>query len=302
MDKLKVIIGLAMFTLLFPIGAIADSVTFFEPPLIGLIQYDPAAFGEFNKNNAELTEMANQLVLEGADLILLPEGAIDGYYDSKKGSISKIWCRPEMNDYYGVSCGDVSGPAQTVPSGQYLSYWENFAIGHNVYVIMGIPLWENEEYYNAAFVFGPEGFMTLYKKNHLFWTDKGYATAGVDPQTVDLPFGKFGLMICADVHYSSQLFNHYAQVGVDAILAIGFGISAPHFRANLGASKIQKAFYADPWDSGFLTSTTETRPFGENQMGVSLYRLDGTLVKSIPFNFPRALEQGLLTPLRFYQL
>jgi len=181
---------------------------------IALVQYDADSYyGEYEVNIENLSNLAQSAALEGAKLIIFPEGSTFGYATS-----SRLWCRPGMETFMGKLCDDVSLVAEDTRTGKTSLYWQSFASVYQVTVIFSIMEKKDDLFFNTAVVVGPEGFIGSYKKRYLYIVDEAYASPGTDLLIIDA-FGKsFGIMICMDTNYSS-LFQTYKLAGVDGIIA-----------------------------------------------------------------------------------
>jgi hypothetical protein len=101
--------------------------------------------------------------------------------------------------------------------------WKLFSQRNNVYIMFTIPTKESGKYYNTAFVIGPKGIIKKHHKVIPSWTDMGYASAGTsETSIVDLPFGRFGILICRDGH-SDSLYRYFSANGVKTYIGMGYG-------------------------------------------------------------------------------
>ena len=185
-----------------------------RPPTIGLVQYDADAhFGDWDFNTASLTDWAEAAIAEGATILVFPEGSSWGY-----ASATETWCSPGVSDYAEFSCRDVSTVAEPLPGGPTTDYWAAFAAQHDVIVIFHALEVDGSDFYNAIGVVDPNGFVTRYRKRTLYYIDQAYATPGSESVVIDIPGGRFGLMICIDGTYDDGYYDEYAAQDVDGII------------------------------------------------------------------------------------
>lgn len=182
-------------------------------PDIALVQYDSTAhFGDKRANLVALTQFAERAVTRGARLIVFPEGAIAGY-----ATPNETWCRPGLDECAQRNCRDITLAAEDPAEGPTSLYWQRFAALHSVWIAFQMPEVDGNLFYNSLMVVGPEGLVTRYRKRSLYYIDECYAKRGAQAAVLDLPFAKFGLMVCADAN-EAEFFNEYRQMGVEQIL------------------------------------------------------------------------------------
>lgn len=180
---------------------------------IAMLQYEAnQQFGNWQLNIEKLTAMALDAVNAGAKMVILPEGATNGY-----ATPTEAWCTTGRSRCGKWQCRDVQIVGENLPSGRTTAHWMTFAQQHAVYVVYPVIEVDAERYYNAIGVVGPDGFITKYRKRVLYGPDYCYAEPGKRPAHFTTPFGKFGLMICADGNADSY-YRTYRQQNVDAVI------------------------------------------------------------------------------------
>ncbi|NHJ32118.1 MAG: acyltransferase [Asgard group archaeon] len=162
---------------------------------VGFIQFNPA-FGEVTRN----LERSVELIREGAeaDLLVLPELCTTGYLFVDKKELQKL--------------------GEKVPEGPSTKAWIEVAKETNTYIVAGIcEKVTNSEFYNSAVLIGPDGFVDVYRKIHLFNDEKDFFTAGNGPFKIyDLGLAKIGIMVCFD-WYFPEMARILALLGADII-------------------------------------------------------------------------------------
>lgn len=145
---------------------------------IGFFQFEPK-FGKI-KENVEYA--ADKLSSADADLIVLPELFNTGYLFLSKDELKNL--------------------AEPVPNGYTSKALINLAKKKKMYLVAGLAELSKDKVYNSAVLIGPEGFITCYRKAHLFYEETLYFTKGDTPfEVFDAGFAKIGIMICFDWYF-----------------------------------------------------------------------------------------------------
>ncbi|MBI5101322.1 MAG: acyltransferase [Nitrospirae bacterium] len=141
----------------------------------GFIQTNPV-FGNVEHN----VDRASALIASmDADLIVLPELFSTGYQF--------------------ISEDEVRGLAEEIPGGFTTQRLAGLSSAHKVYIVAGIAERAGDKFYNSAVLTGPEGFIGLYRKTHLFFEEKLWFTPGDTGFKVwETPIGNIGIMVCFD--------------------------------------------------------------------------------------------------------
>jgi predicted amidohydrolase len=162
---------------------------------VGFIQLKPV-FGEVARN----LERSIELIREGAeaDLLVLPELCTSGYLFLNKKELKKL--------------------GEKVPDGPSTKAWIDVAKETNTHIVAGIcEKVSEDEFYNSAVLVGPNGFIDVYRKIHLFNNEKKFFDAGNGPFKVyDLGPAKIGIMVCFD-WYFPEVARILAIHGADII-------------------------------------------------------------------------------------
>ncbi|KAA0969832.1 amidohydrolase [Aureimonas fodinaquatilis] len=136
-------------------------------------QFAPTA--NLDDNLAAMTELAEQARTKGAELLVLPEGALTGLQDPAKQALA------------------ADGPE--------LVRLTELAVSSGLYLVAGFAEKEGDRFYNSAVLTGPSGVLAIYRKIHLNEEDERWATAGSEWKIVDLPFARVGLLIGFDASF-----------------------------------------------------------------------------------------------------
>ncbi len=171
--------------------------------LVGCFQFNPV-FGEKEKNLLKVKE-----ALQGLKdcLLVLPEFFATGYQFRNHEEVQML--------------------SEEIPEGYTTKALEEIARAQGLYIIGGLPERFNNRYYNSAVFVGPEGFIGLYRKTHLFFEEKIFFTPGDTGFRVwNTEFGRVGIMICFDWFFPESARTLAIQ-GAD-IIAHPSNLVLPH--------------------------------------------------------------------------
>lgn len=159
----------------------------------GFYQFSPV-FGEKRKN---LEKVAS--IIKGADLdlLVLPEFFATGYQFISR---EEVW--------------ELSEP---VPAGPTTGLLSELSRKNGIYIVAGLPEKEEDRFYNSAVLTGPEGFIGVYRKTHLFFEETLYFAPGdTGFRTWDTDIGRIGIIICFDWFFPESM-RTLALSGADII-------------------------------------------------------------------------------------
>lgn len=142
---------------------------------VGYYQFRPL----FGKPEQNLKKIISALESVEADLVVLPELALSGYYFKDKNESLKYAEDPENS--------------------QRLDALISLADNRNMRLVIGFAEKSGEQCYNSAALIGPNGIEHIYRKAHLFNEEKFCFDPGDTPFIVNDVHGvKIGMMICFD--------------------------------------------------------------------------------------------------------
>lgn len=179
---------------------------------IGYFQFNPN-FGAIQSNLGQVLSALTDVV---ADIVVLPELPFTGYYFRDREELLHL--AEEVND------------SPTVES------LKRFCQERSLHIVTGFAEKAADKVFNSAFLIGPGKIMQVYRKLHLFNTEKAYFDAG------DTPLGvvrvgdiNVGLMVCFDWVFP-EVARTLALKGADIIchpanLVLTYGQQAMRIRA-----------------------------------------------------------------------
>ncbi|RJQ56962.1 MAG: acyltransferase [Nitrospiraceae bacterium] len=159
----------------------------------GFYQFSPA-FGEKEENIRKVRSAVKDADI---DLLVLPEFFATGYQF--------------------ISGEEVAELAEPVPHGHTTEALTALSLEKGIYIAAGLPERHRDRFYNSAVLTGPEGFIGVYRKTHLFFEETLYFTPGDTGFRVwDTKIGNIGVMICFDWFFP-EAARALALSGADVI-------------------------------------------------------------------------------------
>ena len=142
---------------------------------IGFYQFAPE-FGQVGRN---LARVVSALRTVDADLIVLPELAFTGYYFGDRAELEPL----------------AEDPSDSAIVESLVSLCRE----RDLYLVTGFAEKHLDKCFNSALLLGPEGLIHVYRKIHLFNTEKNCFDPGDTPFRVNEVRGvRVGMMICFD--------------------------------------------------------------------------------------------------------
>lgn len=143
--------------------------------IAGLLQFAPA-FGDIKGNVAKVLRILSE---KQADLVVLPELFNTGYQF--------------------ISKDEAIGLSEEVPSGFTTGSLIELSRAKDLHIVAGIAERDGDSVYNSAVLTGPDGYIGVYRKTHLFFEEKLWFSPGDTGFKVwETPIGRIGVMICFD--------------------------------------------------------------------------------------------------------
>lgn len=140
----------------------------------------------FGKKQDNLQKAVSMIKSSDADLIVLPEFFSSGYQFVSKDEVAEL--------------------SEPVPQGDTTKMLSELSAEKGIYIIAGLPERRGDNFYNSAVFTGPEGFIGLYRKTHLFFEEKLFFSPGDTGFKVwETKIGKIGIMICFDWFFPESM-------------------------------------------------------------------------------------------------
>ena len=160
------------------------------------------------ENLRNITTLVRDAAKRGAQIIVLPECAVQGYLDPI------TWTSWTKSEGSGPA---VAGVAEPVP-GPSTRAMSDLARELDVYLCVGIIEAGTNGFFNSQVLLNPAGKIIAHHRKKSLWTpgDSMWCARGDLPvQVVDTEFGRLGLMICYDFH---SLPPYLAKLQADIVL------------------------------------------------------------------------------------
>ncbi|MBN1999011.1 acyltransferase [candidate division KSB1 bacterium] len=133
-------------------------------------------FGAVDRNLFQASQLMDS---KEADLYVLPELFNTGYQFTRKDELNSL--------------------AETIPSGLTCQMLLKIAARKDVYIVAGLAENADGKFYNSSVLIGPRGYISTYRKIHLFDDEKLWFLPGDMPfRAVQIGDLKLGLLICFD--------------------------------------------------------------------------------------------------------
>lgn len=148
----------------------------------GCYQFNP----DFGKKEDNLRKILFASKDQALDLLVLPEFCATGYQFTSVDEVAEL--------------------SEPVPGGKTTALLSELSREKNMYIVAGLPEREGGAFYNSAIITGPEGYMGVYRKTHLFFEEKLYFSPGSTGFRVwETDRGRVGIMICFDWFFPESM-------------------------------------------------------------------------------------------------
>jgi N-carbamoylputrescine amidase len=168
-----------------------------RPPLqLSCIQFEPR-IGAVEDNVARSSDLVRAAAASGSRLIVLPELANTGYVFETMDEATVL--------------------AEPVPDGPSSRAWLALAAELGVHIVAGIAERSGDALFNSALICGPEGFIGVYRKSHLWSRENVFFQKGdLGFPVFETALGKIGVAICYDGWFP-ETFRQLALGGAEIV-------------------------------------------------------------------------------------
>src|SRR3954471_7454352 len=162
---------------------------------VAVAQIEPK-LAEKERNLAACFARLEEAAAAGAELLVLPGGAIPGYmFDSAEEAL------PYAEEIPGPSTEAFEGECRRL----------------GIHAICGLLERDGDTLYNSAILVGPDGLVGSYRKTHLpFLGVDRFVTPGDELKVFDTAIGRIGLIICYDLRFP-EVTRTLALHGADIV-------------------------------------------------------------------------------------
>ena len=185
----------------------------------GFVQFSPT----FGKVDANIEKAVSLMDKVDAELIVLPELFNTGYLF--------------------VSLKEAAGLAEEIPAGKTTQALCSVANKRKIHIVAGIAEVSAGKLYNSVILISPDGYVTTYRKIHLFNEEKLWFQPGDKGFAVyDIGFCKIGMMICFDWYFPESA-RILALKGAD-IICHPANLVLPHCQDAMVTRCLENRIYA----------------------------------------------------------
>lgn len=161
-------------------------------------------------NFAKLSEYTRQAAAKGAQVVVTPEGFLEGYVGNQSAN------KDLTRERYFDAGEPVDGP--------FLRRAKTLARELKIFLVLGFAERRGDEMRNSVAMLTPEGEIgNLYSKTHTA-DDEPFNTKGSEFTVVDTPFGRWGTLICMD-RQLPETSRILAIKGAQVILVPAWGMN-----------------------------------------------------------------------------
>jgi predicted amidohydrolase len=195
-----------MFRRSFLTALMLSSAAMAEPPqfVIAGLRVVPDRWDK-ESNLRKLDKFAREAAAKGANVVVTPEGFLDGYVGNDRDLDKKR--------YFTVA-EPIDGPA--------MRRVRDLARELKIYLAIGFPELRGEQVFNSVVIFGPDGgIVSRYSKTHC--GGEPHNTEGMEFPVISTPLGRWGTLICLD-RQLPETSRILAIKGAQMILVPSYGM------------------------------------------------------------------------------
>jgi predicted amidohydrolase len=159
----------------------------------GFFQFNPA----FGKKDQNLQKVISAVKDAELDLFVLPEFFATGYQFISQDEVAEL--------------------SEEIPTGVTTERLSELSSRKGFHIVAGLPERKGDRFFNSAVLTGPDGFIGVYRKTHLFFEEKLWFSPGDTGFNVwETKIGRIGIMICFDWFFPESM-RSLALMGADII-------------------------------------------------------------------------------------
>ncbi|MBI4847561.1 MAG: acyltransferase [Nitrospirae bacterium] len=185
----------------------------------GFYQFNPG----FGKKEDNIRKVVSAVKNAEVDFLVLPEFFATGYQF--------------------ISPDEVAELAEPVPDGYTTEALSELSSERKIFIAAGLPERHGDKFYNSAVLTGPQGFIGVYRKTHLFFEENLYFTPGDTGFKVwNTEIGRIGIMICFDWFFPEAM-RSLALSGAE-VVAHPSNLILPHCPDSMPVRSLENRVYA----------------------------------------------------------
>jgi predicted amidohydrolase len=166
--------------------------------------------GDRGANYRRVEPLIREAASHGAAIVCTTECFLDGYAIADKTI--------PLEQYRSLG--------EPIPEGEYFRKLSGLAKELNIFLIAGMLEADGERRFNTAVLIGPRGELVgKYHKQRLEH-EAVRNTAGTESSVIETPFGRLGVMICADRRFP-EVVKGFCERGADFLICPSGGMFGP---------------------------------------------------------------------------
>ncbi len=162
------------------------------------------------RNFERVCPLIREAARQGAEIVITTECFLDGYAIRDKSIPRDAWLRL----------------SEEIPGGEYYRQLRGLAAECRVHLVAGFVERAGEKTYNTAVLIGPDGRLIGRYRKHDLGHELNHNTPGTEYPVFDTPFGRIGLIICAD-RRNPDLVRQLRANGAEILLCPSGGMWGP---------------------------------------------------------------------------
>ena len=167
--------------------------------------------GDKEANFRRLEPMIREAAAKGARIVVTTECSLDGY---------------AVADRKNISDADWRALGEPIPTGAYFKKLAALAKELKIFLVAGLTEADGDERYNTVVIIGPDGTLVGKYRKQKLGHEEGRNTPGTLSSVFTTPFGKVGVMICAD-RTDAKIVKRFCDNGADFLICPSGGMFGP---------------------------------------------------------------------------
>jgi predicted amidohydrolase len=166
--------------------------------------------GDKDANFRRIEPLIREAASKGAKIVVTTECFLDGYAVADRT----------------IPLADYRALGEPIPDGTHFKKLAALAAQLKIYLVAGLTEADGEQRYNTVVLIGPDGKLLGKYRKQVLGHETGRNTPGTDSPVFPTPFGKVGVMICAD-RTDAKLVQRFCARGADFLLCPSGGMFGP---------------------------------------------------------------------------
>ena len=193
-------------------------------------------------NFARFEPLVRAAAAGGAQIVCTTECFLDGYAIDDKS----------------IPLAEFRALGEPIPGGHYYERLRQLADELDIYLIAGLLERDGDRLYNTAIVLNPHGKLLGKYHKQILEHEAVRITPGTESSVIDTPFGKVGVMICAD-RRNENVVQQFCSRGAELLICPSGGMFGPekndHILQRRSRENGKYIFFTHPAE--FLVTTPE---------------------------------------------